>query len=169
MVKNLRPSRLKTCPRIRCSTEGRSSCTRPPCQVRCGYAAKRGKFSWLPSTKSVVKAFMIEKREAMENLEEICRIPGVDMVQFGPSDYSMSMGWNRNEHQEELEQVQRTMIETALACGVRPRVEISTVEEAETYKALGVKDFSILDQMAILMRSWTGECAQVRRVARDED
>lgn len=30
----------------------------------------------------------------LDNLEEICEIPGVDMVQFGPSDYSMSLGWN---------------------------------------------------------------------------
>lgn len=129
---------------------------------------KLNQMDYARMNKSTVKAFMIEKREAMENLEEICRIPGVDMVQFGPSDYSMSMGWNRNEHQKDLEQVQKTMIETALACGVRPRVEITTVEEAEKYKALGVKDFSILDQMAILMRSWTGECAGVRRVALDE-
>ena len=42
----------------------------------------------------VVLAFMIEKGDAMDNIEEICQIPGVDMVQFGPSDYSMSKGKN---------------------------------------------------------------------------
>ena len=40
---------------------------------------------------SLVKAFMIEKKEAMDNIEEICSIPGVDMVQFGPSDYCISL------------------------------------------------------------------------------
>ena len=35
---------------------------------------------------------MIEKQEAVENVEEICSVPGVDMLQFGPSDYCMSRG-----------------------------------------------------------------------------
>ena len=43
--------------------------------------------------RNTVAAFMVEKKECLDNLEEICEIPGVDMVQFGPSDYSMSLGW----------------------------------------------------------------------------
>ena len=35
---------------------------------------------------------MIEKRAAVENLESILRVPGIDMVQFGPSDYGLSVG-----------------------------------------------------------------------------
>ena len=41
--------------------------------------------------RNTVAAFMVEKKECLDNLEEICEIPGVDMVQFGPSDYSMSL------------------------------------------------------------------------------
>ena len=44
-----------------------------------------------------VRIFMIEKKEAVDSIEEICRIPGVDMIQFGPSDYSMSCGHNAAE------------------------------------------------------------------------
>lgn len=33
----------------------------------------------------VVLCFMIEKEEAVMNIEEICSIPGVDMIQFGPN------------------------------------------------------------------------------------
>ena len=39
-----------------------------------------------------VLALMIEKREAVENLEEILSIGGIDMVVFGGNDYSMSIG-----------------------------------------------------------------------------
>jgi len=35
---------------------------------------------------------MIEKKSAMQNLDEILSVEGVDMVQFGPSDYSISIG-----------------------------------------------------------------------------
>ena len=37
-----------------------------------------------------VVALMIEKQSAVENLEAILSVNGVDMVQFGPADYSMS-------------------------------------------------------------------------------
>ena len=41
---------------------------------------------------------MIEKASAVEQLDEILAVPGVDMVQWGPADYSMSIGrsgeWN---------------------------------------------------------------------------
>lgn len=43
--------------------------------------------------KQTVNYFMVEKEETMHNIEEICSVPGVDMVQFGPSDYCMSHGW----------------------------------------------------------------------------
>ena len=39
-----------------------------------------------------VVALMIEKKSAVENLEEILSIERVDMVQFGPGDHSMSIG-----------------------------------------------------------------------------
>ena len=47
----------------------------------------------------IVLAFMIEKSEAMDNIEEICSVKGVDMVQFGPSDFSMSNGHNAADSQ----------------------------------------------------------------------
>ena len=35
---------------------------------------------------------VIEKRSAVEQLHALLSIAGVDMVHFGPSEYSMSMG-----------------------------------------------------------------------------
>ena len=115
--------------------------------------------------RSLVKAFMIEKKEAMDNIEEICSIPGVDMVQFGPSDYCMSRGWNFADHKEEVQAEHERMIRTALKHGVQPRVEIATLEDAEYYRNMGVKHFCILDQMDILMAAWTGTCKDVKDMA----
>jgi len=57
---------------------------------------------------------MSEKAEAMDNIEAICSVPGVDMVQFGPSDYSMSRGWNSSEHVQEFKAAEREMIKEYL-------------------------------------------------------
>ena len=40
----------------------------------------------------VVIAIMVEKRECVEDLDAILSVKGIDMVQFGASDYSMSLG-----------------------------------------------------------------------------
>lgn len=115
--------------------------------------------------RSLVKAFMIEKKEAMDHIEEICSIPGVDMVQFGPSDYCMSRGWNCADHKDDIKEAHEKMIRDALDHGVQPRVEIASLEEAEYYRDLGVKHFCILDQMDILMAAWTGTCKDVKNMA----
>ena len=109
--------------------------------------------------QDIVLCFMVEKKETIENLEEILSVPGVDMVQFGPSDYSMSMGWNRREHAEDLRAVEEKMIEAALRHGVRPRCEINSAEEAAWYKARGVRDFSLGDEVRILENYWKAEGA----------
>ena len=105
--------------------------------------------------KSTVRAFMIEKKEAMDNIEEICSVPGVDMVQFGPSDYSMSRGWNSSEHVAEFKAAEREMIKVALAHGVQPRCEINAPEDAAYYVDLGVKHFCLGDEIRTNMIYWS--------------
>lgn len=114
----------------------------------------------------IVLCFMIEKNEAMENIEEICSIPGVDMVQFGPSDYCMSRGWSREGHEAEFKAAERRMIETALKHGVQPRCEIQTPEEAQYYIDLGVKHFSLGDEMSILLKYWRDEGTKMKAITR---
>lgn len=113
----------------------------------------------------IVLCFMIEKKEAIENIEEICSVPGVDMVQFGPSDYSMSLGVDRSAYGEECRAAERKMIECALRHGVQPRCEINTPAEAQYYIDLGVRHFSLGDQMAKLKEFWIGQGGEMRAIA----
>ena len=110
----------------------------------------------------VVLCFMIEKAEAMRNIEEICSVPGVDMVQFGPADYSMSRGFNTQEHREETLAAEREMIKVALRCGVAPRCEIQSVESANYYIDLGVRHFCFGDQFYVLKKFWNEQGKEMR-------
>jgi 4-hydroxy-2-oxoheptanedioate aldolase len=97
-----------------------------------------------------VVVLMIEKKGAVEDLEGILSVKGVDMVQFGPSDYSMSIGLaGQRQHPAVVEAYEHT-IKTAIKMGVRPRAEISTPAEAEYFLKLGVKDFNLSTDTAIL-------------------
>ena len=47
------------------------------------------------------------KKGAIENLESILAVPGIDMVQFGPSDYSMSIGVTRQTAGERVREAEK--------------------------------------------------------------
>lgn len=115
--------------------------------------------------REVVMCFMIEKRSAVEDIEAICAVPGVDMIQFGPSDFAMSSGWQASEHSEEIKAAERHVIEVALRHGVQPRCEINTAEAAQYYIALGVRHFCLGDQTRMLNMFWKGEGGKMRAVA----
>ncbi len=98
---------------------------------------------WVKAMNDTVIAIMIEKKGAMENLEEILSIKGVDMVQFGPGDYSISVGKPGQARSPEIQKIQRDMIELALKKGVAPRVEIDSFEQAKPFIEMGVRHFCI--------------------------
>jgi 4-hydroxy-2-oxoheptanedioate aldolase len=93
---------------------------------------------------------MIEKKSAMDNLESILSVEGVDMVQFGPCDYTMSLGFPGEVTHPRVKQAETELIKMALRHGVRPRAEIDNVENAKKYIDLGVRDFSISTDVVIL-------------------
>ena len=130
-----------------------------------GYQPHNPQMDYADMVKDTVIALMIEKKEAMDNIEEICSIPGVDMVQFGPSDYSMSCGFNMKDHLEECKAAERKMIEVALKHGVQPRCEIYTPEDAKYYMDLGVKHFCIGDELKIVTTYWNETGAAMRALA----
>jgi 4-hydroxy-2-oxoheptanedioate aldolase len=108
-----------------------------------GYVLYGGSAEWVTAMNEVVIAIMIEKKGAMENLEEILSVEGVDMVQFGPADYSITIGKPGQGASPEVQQVQRDMIEMALKKGVAPRVEVAGCEQMKRYLEMGVRHFCI--------------------------
>ena len=124
-----------------------------------------GQESYQAVCASAVKAFMIEKKEAVDNIEAICKVPGVDMVQFGPFDYCMSRGWNIREHAADLREIEAHIIEVALENGVHPRCELFDAEGAGWYRELGVRHYNIGEEIIALKRYWSQEGAVVRKVA----
>lgn len=129
-----------------------------------GYQPHNKQMDYAKMVRETVIAVMIEKKEAMDNIEEICAVPGVDILQFGPSDYSMSCGWNMADHLQELKEIERRMIKAALAAGKQPRCEIYTAEEAKVYKDLGVSHFCIGDELKICTNYWANSGKAMREL-----
>ncbi|MCC6174623.1 MAG: 2,4-dihydroxyhept-2-ene-1,7-dioic acid aldolase [Chloroflexi bacterium] len=111
-----------------------------------GYILEGGSQAFVKALDEAVINLMIEKKECVENLEAILSVPGIDMVQFGPSDYAMSIGhpgtYQGGRHPAVVE-AEKFTIETALKMGIRPRAEIGSPEQAKPYVDMGVRDFCI--------------------------
>lgn len=108
-----------------------------------GYVMEGGSAAWAKAMDEVVVALMIEKKGAIENLDEILEVPGIDMLQFGPSDYSISIGKPGRGGDPDVQESHRKMIERALAVGVHPRVELGSFEQAKRYLDMGVRHFCV--------------------------
>ena len=93
--------------------------------------------------RDTVVVLMIEKKGAVEQLEEILSLPGLDMIQWGPADYSISVGRPGQWASPEIKHVEKRVFETALKMGVPPRCEISSPDEAKAYLDMGVRHFCI--------------------------
>jgi 4-hydroxy-2-oxoheptanedioate aldolase len=129
-----------------------------------GRAAIGGPVELIKRYADSVIVLMIEKKGAVENLESILRVKGVDMVQFGPSDYGISIGLaGQREHPAVVEAREHT-IRTAIKMGVRPRAEIGSPAEAEYYLELGVKDFNLSTDTAILAAFYRDQGVRLHEV-----
>ena len=104
----------------------------------------------IKSAEDGVIALMIEKKTAVENLESLLSVPGVDMVQFGPGDYSINIGRPGDTDHPEIKEAELYTIQTSQKMDIRPRVEIATWEQAKPYLELCVKDFSLGVDLAII-------------------
>jgi 2-keto-3-deoxy-L-rhamnonate aldolase RhmA len=119
-----------------------------------GYRTADTPQSYADMAARSVMAFMIEKKEAVEDIEGICQVPGVDIIQFGMYDYCMSCGLDIKNDRPQLLEVEEKVIKTALKYGVRPRCEINDYRDAQRYLKLGLKDFSIGFEMLIMTNYW---------------
>jgi 2-keto-3-deoxy-L-rhamnonate aldolase RhmA len=122
---------------------------------------------YVQALRDVVVMIMIEKRTAVEQLEEILAIKGVDMVQWGPSDYSMSIGKAGQRGDPAVKAAEKKVFETALRMGVAPRAEISSVDQAKHYLDMGVRHFCLGTEISILYGWWKNNGDALRKVISD--
>ena len=131
---------------------------------RITYMEHGGTLQYVKALRDIVIVIMIEKRSAVEELEEILAIEGVDMIQWGPVDYAMSIGRPGERDASEVKAVEKQVLETALTHGIPPRAEIETVEQAKYYLDLGVRHFCIGTDISILYHWWKSNGEALRKI-----
>jgi 2-keto-3-deoxy-L-rhamnonate aldolase RhmA len=74
---------------------------------------------------------MIESVKAVENLDAICSIPGVDAVFVGPNDLTVSMGIPEERDSPEFIAMMKTIVDTAAKHGVAAGGHFSQLSHAQ--------------------------------------
>jgi 4-hydroxy-2-oxoheptanedioate aldolase len=88
---------------------------------------------------SLLIVAMIETQEALDNLEDILSVEGIDAVYIGPADLSFNLGFSPKFDQEEpyiLEQIKH-ILKTAKKYNKYAGIHNGTVDYALTMKDLG--------------------------------
>lgn len=132
---------------------------------RITYVRKGATQEYVEALREIVVAIMIEKHAAVEQLEEILSVPGIDMVQWGPADYCMSIGRPGEKTAPDVRAAERRVIETALRLGVAPRAEIASADGAQYYLDMGVRHFSVGTDINILFDWWSEQGSKLRQAA----
>ena len=96
-------------------------------------------------------------------IDDVLAVKGVDMVQWGGSDYSMGIGRAGERYSPELRVVERRVFETAIKMGVPPRAEIATADQAKYFLDMGVRHFSVGTDITILHQWWKSQGEDLRK------
>jgi 2-keto-3-deoxy-L-rhamnonate aldolase RhmA len=131
---------------------------------RMAYPGYGGGPDYVAALERVVVALMIEKAGAVEALDQILQLAGVDLIQFGPVDYSLSVGRVGESRGPEITAVHRDVIERCIAAGVAVRAEIATPDQAERYRELGVEHFALGVDISVLYDWWSVNGRRVREI-----
>ncbi|MCF8532911.1 MAG: hypothetical protein K9G48_07900 [Reyranella sp.] len=118
--------------------------------------------AYVDALNEVVIAIMVEKKSCVDDLDAILSVPGIDMVQFGASDFSMSIGRTGQYADAEVLAAEKKTIETSLRMGLHPRVELRDPSQAGKYLDMGVKHFCIGWDVRILADWWDTKGAEMR-------
>lgn len=135
---------------------------------RNSYWGYGGSQEYVDNIGDVVLAFMIEKKGAVDNLEEILEEPGVEMVQWGGADFSMNVGKPRQMADPEVADAMKKTFELSIKMGVPPRAEIQSADEMKQYLDCGVRHFSLGTDVVILYNYWKNEGEKVLRAMEGE-
>jgi 2-keto-3-deoxy-L-rhamnonate aldolase RhmA len=130
---------------------------------RFAYVGHIGQPEYVQALRDIVVAIMIEKSSAVDRLEEILSVPGIDLIQWGPADYAMSIGRAGERRSPEVKAVERRVIETCLRMGIAPRVEINAPDDAAYYLDLGVRHFNLSSDLNILFGWWKDNGEKLRK------
>lgn len=107
----------------------------------------------------------IETPTALDNLEEIASVDGVDALFFGPGDLSASMGVLGQPDHPKVQEAIATAFEQARRIGKPAGVLAPNAAAAQRYLEMGFTFVSVANDLAMLVHTADASAARYREMA----
>jgi 4-hydroxy-2-oxoheptanedioate aldolase len=116
------------------------------------------------SNAATVNVLQVETRRGLDAVEDIARVPGVDVLFIGPSDMSVSLGHPGELGHPDVQRAFRRIIEAGRVAGVTVGILALTADDVRTYRSLGVSMF--LDSAPrLVLRAGQAQVKSMREAA----
>lgn len=122
---------------------------------RYGTAAAADWIKW--SNEETLVVIMIEKTEAVTNIDSILAVPGVDIAMFGPADYSVAIGLpGPDKNHRRVQDGLRKTVKAAQRHGKHVIIPLGQPwsEEAAKYSDMGCRLLEIGHDYSMLSWAW---------------
>lgn len=150
--------------------EAAVSATRYPPAGRRGVSAatRAGRYGMAADYFSVANdevclLVQVETGEAVDRIEEIAAIEGVDGVFIGPSDLAASLGHIGNPGHDEVQDILRSAAGRIAASGKAPGILATNAETARRYAGWGYRFIGVMTDLAAFSSGARGALASVRQ------
>jgi 4-hydroxy-2-oxoheptanedioate aldolase len=121
-----------------------------------GWGCRAGK-AWVEwSNTQPMIGVMIENTHAVQNIDSILQVEGLDFILFGPADYSMSLGLGspQKDHPQVQEGILKT-IEAAKKAGIPAALGVGqNLDEIKKYKDMGYNILELGSDLAVIRTGW---------------
>ena len=136
--------------------------------VHTGFGQGKGEEYTRATNAETLVLVQIESRQALQNIDEILSIDGIDGAVIGRGDLSIDLGFaGQTEHPDVLRGVER-MIASCRRYNKIPGLLVQTVDSAREWIAKGIRLVPYSNEVAMLMNTATDAVAQIRLAARDQ-
>jgi 4-hydroxy-2-oxoheptanedioate aldolase len=119
---------------------------------------------WKHANETVITMAMIETKKALDNLEDILSVPGLDAIYIGPADLSLSLIGSPTLPPTDPIVVNaiETICKAAKRHGVTPGIHCISTAHAKQMIALGFQFVTLLSDNALLNATARATVAEMR-------
>jgi 4-hydroxy-2-oxoheptanedioate aldolase len=107
--------------------------------VRAADYSSLDRYEYFDRANTTVIVMQLEGVGAVENIQEILSVPGLDIVFIGPYDLSQSLGVAGQVDDPRVTQMMKTIVDECVKRNVVVGTFVDTIEEARKWSAAGVK------------------------------
>lgn len=103
----------------------------------------------------------VETREAVEDIDAILAVPGVDAALMGPADLSVSLGTMDIEHPKVTEYIQR-VVEAAKRRGLPSGTHVGDLDMLKTWRDRGMRLLMYSSDFSLMMTAGAAALKELR-------